>query len=360
MPFFSRAAAICLFLCAAWAAEAADLNVRTIITQSVTNFVRPGYERFHDTTTALANAVDGLCKTPSETSLQAARNAFSATVDSWSSIEVIRFGPVAEQNRLERNLYWPDRKSIGLKQLQAALASKDQTATDATQLAGKSVAMQGLGALEFVLYGTGAGELSGNRDPFRCAYGLAISKNLDGMAGELANEWADPAGFSEKWQGFGTENPLYRDGSEALTELLEVFVNGLELIRDQRLGGFLGKNERSDKPKQALFWRSGKTAQALKANVEGLKALFDASGIGPALPETSRWIAQSAGFEFSNAVNAADAVKDSPVEEALADPAKRGKFAYFGVVTSSLSEIFGMRLAAELGLTAGFSSLDGD
>lgn len=359
MPFFSRAA-ICLFLCASAAAEAADLDVKTIVTDSVTDFVRPGYARFHDTTTALANAVDGLCKAPSDASLDTARNAFSATVNSWSSVEIIRFGPVTEQNRLERTLFWPDRKSIGLKQVQAALASKDQTATDATQLAGKSVAMQGLGALEFVLYGTGAGELSGDGEPFRCAYGLAISKNLDGMAGELVNEWADPAGFSEKWLGFGTENPLYRDGNEALTELLEVFVNGLELIRDQRLGGFLGKDEKSDKPKQALFWRSGKTADALKANVEGLKALFDASGIGPALPEMSRWIAQSADFEFSNGINAANAVKDSPIEEALADPAKRGKFAYFGVVTSSLSEIFGTRLAAELGLTAGFSSLDGD
>jgi predicted lipoprotein len=30
------------------------------------------------------------------------------------------------------------------------------------------------------------------------------------------------------------------------------------------------------------------------------------------------------------------------------------------LVTSSLSELFGVRLAGALGLTAGFSSLDGD
>ena len=179
------------------------------------------------------------------------------------------------------------------------------------------------------------------------------------MASELAAEWADLTGFSAKWQDFGDKNPLYRDADEALTELLEVFVNGLELIRDQRLGGFLGDTEKADKPKQALFWRSGKTADALKGNMEGLKTLFDASGIGPALPEASRWIAQSANFEFGNAINAAEATK-GPVDDVLADPEKRGKLAYFGVVTSSLSEIFGTRLAAELGLTAGFSSLDGD
>lgn len=359
MPSFLRVALIGLLLCVTGAASAAEIDVKTVVTRSIGDFVRPGYVRLHDTTASLSQAVDGLCKTPSDASLEAARDAFSATVDSWSSIEMIRFGPVTEKNRLERILFWPDRKSIGLKQVQAALADKDPTAIDATQLAGKSVAMQGLGALEFVLYGIGAEELSGEAGAFRCAYGLAISKNLETIAGELAAEWADPAGFSQKWQEFGPQNPLYRDDSEALTELLEVFINGLELIRDQRLGGFLGAEEKADKPRQALFWRSGKTADTLAANMEGLKALLDASGIGPALPETARWIGQSADFEFNNAITAAKAAK-GPVADVLADPAKRGKLAYFGVVTSSLTEIFGTRLSAELGLTAGFSSLDGD
>jgi predicted lipoprotein len=358
LRIFIAAAAGYLFL-AAVPARAAELNVKTIVTRSVSGFVRPGYLRFHDTTNALGKAMDGLCKAPSEASLEAGRNAFSATVDSWSAIEIIRFGPVAQQNRLERILFWPDRKSIGLKQVQGVLASKDATVTDAAQLAGKSVAMQGLGALEFVLHGTGAEGLSGKGDPFRCAYGAAIARNLDTIAGELATDWADPAGFSQKWKEFGPKNPLYRDSDEALTELLEVFVNGLELIRDQRLGGFLGSDDKADKPRQALLWRSGKTADTLAANMESLKALFDASGIGPALPETSRWIARSTDFEFNNAIKAAEAAK-GPVAETLADHEKRGKLAYFGVVTSSLSELLGTRLSAKLGLTAGFSSLDGD
>ena len=48
------------------------------------------------------------------------------------------------------------------------------------------------------------------------------------------------------------------------------------------------------------------------------------------------------------------------MEEVLADPERRGKLSYFKLVTTSLSELFGKRLSAELGLTAGFSSLDGD
>ena len=55
---------------------------------------------------------------------------------------------------------------------------------------------------------------------------------------------------------------------------------------------------------------------------------------------------------------AADA--NGPVAEVLGDPARREKLVYLGLVTSSLSDIFGTSLSGELGLTAGFSSLDGD
>ena len=60
-------------------------------------------------------------------------------------------GRSRRKTRLERILFWPDRKSIGLKQVQAALAAKDTSITDAGKLKGKSVAVQGLGALEFLL-----------------------------------------------------------------------------------------------------------------------------------------------------------------------------------------------------------------
>ena len=78
-------------------------------------------------------------------------------------------------------------------------------------------------------------------------------------------------------------NPLYQSGTEAVTELLEVFVNGLELVRDVRLGGFLGEKAADDKPKQAIYWRSDGTARSLAANMAGMKALFEASGLGDQL-----------------------------------------------------------------------------
>jgi predicted lipoprotein len=329
-----------------------------IVDAAIDGFIRPAYHSFHQTTSALSEAGQALCAAPSQSTLDAARNAFGETVDAWSRIEIIRFGPVTEQNRLERVLFWPDRKGTGLKQVQAALAANDLTAADVAQLAKKSVAMQGLGALEFVLYGTGSEALA-TGDAYRCSYGAAISGNLDAITADLEAAWAAPDGFARIWATPSADNPLYRDGTEAVTELMEVFVTGTELVRDVRLGGFLGNEAKDDRPRQALFWRSGKTVDVLAGNLDGMRALLEASKLASALPDDQAWIGREASFEFSNAANAALAA-EGPIADVLADPEKRAKLAYFGLVTSSLSDIFGTQMSGALGLTAGFSSLDGD
>jgi len=346
------------FIASVAATPAFATKAQDIVNAAIDGFVRPGYHAFHEATSALSEAGKALCASPSLATLDAARKSFGDTVDAWSRIEIIRFGPVTEENRLERVLFWPDRKGTGLKQVQGALAEKDPTAADASRLAGKSVAMQGLGALEFVLFGTGSEALA-TGDAYRCSYGAATSGNLDSIAAELDAAWADPNGFAKTWANPSADNPLFRDGTEAVTELMDVFVTGTELVRDVRLGGFLGKEAKGDKPKQALFWRSGKTVDALAGNLAGMNSLLEASKLARALPGDQAWMGKEALFEFSNAANAAKAA-DGPIADVLADPDRRGKLAYFGLVTSSLSDIFGTQMSGALGLTAGFSSLDGD
>lgn len=338
---------------------AATVKATDVIQRAVDGFVRPAYASLHDHAGKLTKAMQALCKAPSQEELGTARAEFSATVAAWSSAEIIRFGPIAENNRLERMLFWPDRKSIGLKQVQAALSDKDPTATDATQLAGKSVAMQGLGALEFVLFGDGSEQLAGKQEPFRCVYGAAVAANVETMAADVSAAWNKPDGFAALWANPGSQNPLYRDGTEAVTELVGVFINELEMVRDVRLKGFFGANPGADKPKQAIYWRSENTTASLAGNLLGVDALFQASQIGDALPQDARWMAETIHIQLVNGIATAKAVK-GPIDKALAAPEQREKLEHFALITSSLSTLFGTRLTTEFGLTAGFSSLDGD
>jgi predicted lipoprotein len=51
---------------------------------------------------------------------------------------------------------------------------------------------------------------------------------------------------------------------------------------------------------------------------------------------------------------------DMPFDEAVADPAKRGVATYLAIVLRSVRDTFAGRVAGGLGLSAGFSSSDGD
>ncbi len=346
------------FAVSAMPPAAAAVKASDVIGAAIDGFVRPAYEDLHNRAADLGDAMQALCTAPSPAALETARAGFSDAVEAWSTVEIITFGPIRQDNRMERMLFWPDRKGIGLKQVQAALAGKDETATDPAQLATKSVAMQGFGALEFVLYGTGAEALA-TGDAYRCRYGAAIAGNIATMAGDVPAAWNDRAGFAAQWANPGPDNPLYRDGNEAVTELISVFINELEMVRDVRLKGFFGATPDTDKPRQAIYWRSKNTAASLAANLDGMDRLFTVSKIGKALSPEARWMADSTHIQLVNGVADARAVT-GPVDEALADPARRAKLEHFALVTSTLSALIGTRMTAEFGLTAGFSSLDGD
>ena len=327
------------------------------IARAIEGFIRPAYAQFDASAARLEGAMNTLCERPSGDVLAAARADFVDLVGAWSRVEIIRFGPVTEQNRLERILFWPDRKGIGLKQVQAALADRDPAAADPAALKDKSVAVQGLGTLEFILFGTGSEELSAEGDPYRCAFGRAVATNLATMAREIAAAWKDPQGISRDWANPGDQNPLYRNDDEAMTELFNVFVHGLEMVRDVRLNGFLGETPDKDRPRQAIFWRSGATGLSLKGNLDGQRDLFGVSGLGDGLPSDSAWIADSVAFEYRTIDTMLDGID---VAAALTDEAGRSRLKSVRLITSHLSELFGVNLAAALGLSAGFSSLDGD
>lgn len=350
---------VVLFASPPASAKVEDEAARLELQAAIDDFIQPAYDDFAAAATTAHTDLTALCDTPSAEALDKVRTDFAGLVTAWSRAEIIGFGPITEEGRLERILFWPDRRGIGLKQVQAILADKDETATDPKTLAAKSVASQGLGALEYVLYGTGADALDTPDGAFRCRYGAAIAANLEAMAGDLAKAW-NAGAIASDWVNFGPDNTRYRNADEALGELLDVIVHGLEQTRDVRLNGFLGEDAKGDKPKSAIFWRSGQTVAVIGANLQAMRDLFDASRLADQVAPESAWIPQSGDFEFANAQRAVEALAGKPVDAILADPDSRARLDYLRVVTSSLSEIFGDRLAADLDLSVGFSSLDGD
>ncbi|WP_454748683.1 imelysin family protein [Ciceribacter selenitireducens] len=333
--------------------------IPAVMEKAVDGFIRPGYHRFRDASAALETDLRALCAAPSGDALDVARGAFDDTVAAWSTIEIIRVGPVIEANRFERILFYPDRKSTGLKQVQAILAKPDESATSVETLKDKSVAMQGLGALEFVLFGTGSDGLVEEKDGFRCRYGAAIAGNLVRLGGELAEAWDKPDGIQAAWKHPGPENPEFRDGREAITALLGILVHGAEAIRDQRIETFYKGEENNTFPKQAIYWRSGNTFTAIRGNIEGLRSLMKESGMVDLLNDDSRSIVSSIDFVAKSLVRVADDINPD-VEAAVSDPAERAKLDFLLLNSKDLILRLNNDYGGAIGLAAGFSFSDGD
>lgn len=326
---------------------------------AVTQMIRPAVADFHAQSLGLEQAMEGLCAAPSRTALSAAEAGFKDAALAYGEIELIRIGPLMENNRSERLLFWPDRRGIGLRQVQAILSEQDQGVLTPEGLAQKSVAVQGLGALEYVLFGTDAQTLEGSGGAFRCSYGLSIARSVAVIAGDLQAEWDAGDGVAARLMQPQAENVDYRTDIEALEALVGIISHGIEAVRDVKLNPFLATEDAVAKPKQGLFWRSALTVPMIRANVDGLEKLFRLSGVGSAAPGSDIGIGNSIGFEFRNAFRALDLVT-SPVEAAVEDSKQAKALAYLVLVTGSLQSMVGEQLSAALELSVGFSALDGD
>lgn len=358
---FRRLAALFVLLPLVCAPASADDAVfMEIVRRAVDHHIRPGFEKLAQQTELAGLDMETLCTDPSPDALTAARGRFGSLVAAWSRVEFIRFGPLMDDNRSDRILFWPDRRGIGLRQVQKIIGTKDESAAEAASLYGKSVAVQGLGALEFVLFGTGSDRLGEpDGDPFRCRYGAAIAGNLAAIAESLTAEWTDENGFASTLLSPGDANPDYHDAGEAVGEIVNVLVHGFEAIRDIRLAPVLGETPADAEPKRALYRRSGLTMAALEANFQGLQHLFEVSGIVDAVPDEQKWIGGSMLLEFENAQRMFTAI-GMPIGDAVHDTDQRGKLTYLVILTRSLQKLVSDHLAAAMGLSVGFSSLDGD
>ncbi len=336
-----------------------DSTTSGVLDAAVNRAIRPAMAEFRREASGLDAAMEALCANPEEQRLVLARQSFAQAAIAYGHIEFIRIGPLMEENRAERLLFYPDRKGIGLRQVQAILAEQDEGATEVASLRDKSVAVQGFGALEYVLHGTGAEILATAEGAYRCRFGLAIAANISRMAEEIAGGWSQQDGIAVHLMRPAAEYGDYRTPVEALEEIVGLVAHGLEGVRDTRLNPFMSKGKDQAKPKQALFWRSGLTMAMVRANLEGMHNLVERSGIARHVGEKDLGLDDSIAFEFSNTVRALDLVT-LPVEEAVADPKQVQALNYLVIVTGSLQAMIGEQLSTAMGLSVGFSSLDGD
>ncbi|UTM56171.1 imelysin family protein [Photobacterium sp. CCB-ST2H9] len=207
----------------------------------------------------LESAVTTMCASPSEETLEASRFAWQTLMQDWMVLQGREKGSEEALSLSWQIQFWPDKKDITGRKMEQLLAQ--QKNWTARELADQSVAVQGVGAMEWLLYGNP----ERLNQPYGCELATAIGQRLMQSGDALERAWKD-----NPWQAMTPQL--------ALGEYLGALTNQLDFAM-KKLTLPMGKPGHP-RPYQAESWRSQTSLANLKANVQAMQALYLAEGNG--------------------------------------------------------------------------------
>jgi uncharacterized protein len=360
-----------------WPDTAASTDIgpdwRDLNRAMVDGHIIPRYGVLARATSRLDAQVHSLCTGPTETGLALVREGFATTLDAWNGIAHIRFGPVESEQRYFRFQLWPDPRGTGQRQVRQLLADQDSARLDPDAFAKDSVAVQGLTALEMLLYPEaeiGPADFAAQGGAgYRCRFALAIADNLAAMAAATLADWTqgqrpyrlnllEPGPASGAAPDGGQAR--FADDRAVSAELLKALNTGVQVVHQIKLAGPLGASDQAANPHKAESWRSRRSLANVCTNLRALEHLY-ATGFAQRLgtPPESVGIDHGLALTSAAAVGACLSQPGTLLDESQT-PDQRKALEDLRDLAFALQTRTGRGLAEALELMLGFNSLDGD
>ncbi|MEX0351345.1 MAG: imelysin family protein [Paracoccaceae bacterium] len=312
---------------------------QTPVRQVVDGHILPGFQTLAQRTQALKAASAEGC-----TGLEA---PYHDAFDAWMGVSHLRFGPSEVEDRAFAIAFWPDTKGFTPKSLSALIADQDPAVKDPAQFAEVSVAARGLFALEFLLYDA---QLStAGDDAYRCDLIRAIAEDMDRIAVDILSDWTP---HYAALLISPSSDSRYRSDDEAAQELFKALSTGLQFTSDTRLGRPMGTFDKA-RPKRAEARRSERSLRNVILSLSALREL--AAQLAEGYPGTAAEL--DAAFDRSIAL--AERLED-PDFAGVATPQGRFRVEALKNSIDEIRAITATQLGPQLGVAAGFNSLDGD
>lgn len=316
----------------------------------------PAYSAWDQSNRQLAESAKAFCAGSQD--LGAAQQAFLTDVASWAALQPLLVGPLAEGNRAWQVQFWPDKKNLVQRQVEALLQSKPQLGQ--ADLDRASVVVQGLSAYEYVLFDASI-NLSDEAQKARyCPLLSAIGEHQHKLSGEVLDLWQGEAGMAAQLGSFPSER--YAEAPEAVAELLRAQVNALDGLK-KKLGTALGRQSKGvPQPYQAEFWRSSASLASQAAALASAERLWlgaDGDGLRTLLADDQAELAARIDGQYSTTRQHLAALQ-RPLGELLAEESGRAQLNAFYDELNTLHRLQGGELAKVLGVQLGFNAHDGD
>lgn len=339
-------------------ARAANADVATFNAAFGAKIVLPAFDRLVEATAAFAKIADAFATKTDAASLDDVKKGFNDVADAWASSQQFRIGALVQEQRAERFAYWPERRNVVEKQINALLAGQGQNGLAADQFANGSVAIQGLPVLERILYGDDKGQhlLGGDKAERRRAIVVAIANNLKVIASDAQKIWLDNLKDPAKAANIFAANP--GEGvAQSYTNLLTI----TQILAEQKLGAPLGGADVANaKPKAAEQWRSGRSLRNIRLNLETAKtSVLAPDGFADLLSADQAGLKSDVAKAFDDAIAAIPLAGDN-LSSAVTDHKRRKPVTALLVKVNHLRDLLRQQMPPALGVTLGFNELDGD
>lgn len=327
------------------------------VSSALTNGVLlPAYSTWTEANRQLASSGQAFCA--DQQNLSDARQAFLTAQSAWASLQPLLIGPLAEGNRAWQVQFWPDKKNLVARQVEALLKkSPELTPADLDK---SSVVVQGLTAYEYLVYDAAIDLGNAEQKARYCPLLVAIGQHQQALATDVLDRWQAKDGMAAQLQAFPNER--YAEPAEAVAELLRTQVNALDGLK-KKLGTPLGRQSKGQpQPYQAEAWRSKASLANLAAGLASAERIWrgaEQDGVQALLSSDQAALQQRIDTAYSDTRQRLAALQ-RPLGELLADPAGRSELNALYDSLNALHRLHETELAKALGIQMGFNSHDGD
>lgn len=325
--------------------------------------------RLETETRNLCQLTDNQNQVANADNLKAVQTVWESVAYQWSKTQVFTGGPMPEPFRYWKIQFWPDKKNLVQQKFKPIFA--DTTQLSASDLAAKSIAVQGIGAVEYLLFDDRYGNQE-NRNQVWCSLLLGTVVNLTKEIELVTDKWK---GERSQWLYFDVEN----DSETQFKGRVELLYRGLVVALDVTTVRKLAEPLRlidgqsgPDQPNPYLFeyWRSGTSMQSIGAMLAGLKQAYELEGgfrsylffrqkMGSDLP-AAKLLDKQIADSFFRANDILSQILNGYKNKAHGSVIETDAMLELYRSLISLNQLFKIEYSRLTGLKLGFNSTDGD
>lgn len=248
------------------------------INDTIANIVLPGHRRLQDSAEALAARTNAFCQAPDQSGHTALQNQWYETLRDWAALGPINYGAIDSLNATWQFQFWPDPLNLVERKFASRLSGQDPK-IDAAGLSNGSPAIQGISALEYLLFDPALDSLDTYAPhPHRCRILAGTAQNLSAHATTLNDLW------NTREVDTFTNSTLEKEHPGHFKRHLEIIYSGLvaelDRIKDKKIAAPFGLDKALSHPETAArfsdleYWRSGASLEAIAASLSTCQNIY--------------------------------------------------------------------------------------